>query len=169
MRKYLLLMIVFMATSVFSIQVGEKMKNLPVRDSNDNPASIPGLGSKVLTVFYTDPDVKDQNDPFADTLKKENLDKAKYNGVGIANLKDTWKPNSVIRMVVRSKEAKYKSKIFTDPSHIVKDGWNLGECDGYSVVIIVDKNGVVKYVKKGALSAAEITEAVALIKKLMGS
>jgi len=162
-------MLVFMTTSVFGIQVGEKMKNLPVKDSNDNPASIPGLGSKVLTVFYTDPDVKDQNDPFADMLKKENLDKSKYNGVGIANLKDTWKPNSVIRMVVRSKEAKYNSKIFTDPSYIVKDGWNLGDCDGQSVVIIVDKSGVVKYVKKGALNENERKEALALIKKLIGS
>ena len=167
MRKFLLLT-VFTVSSIFSIQVGEKLSNLQIKDSEDRLAKIPGLGSKVLTIFYTDPDVKDQNDPFADLLKTSNLKKTKYSGVGIANLKDTWKPNAIIRAVVRSKEKKYKIRIFTDPSYIVKKGWKLGSCDGYSVIIIVDKNGIVKYIKKGALNSTERANAIKLIKKLIG-
>ena len=56
-------------TSIYSIKVGSKVGNVKIRDSDDEPSWIPSLGSKVLTLFYTDPDVPDQNDPFADKLK----------------------------------------------------------------------------------------------------
>ncbi len=51
----------------------ESGPNANIRDANDAPATIPDLGKKVLAVFYSDPDVSDQNDPFADKLKAANL------------------------------------------------------------------------------------------------
>lgn len=150
-----------------AIQVGQTVNNVHIRDANDQPAWIPDLGRKVITIFYTDPDVKDQNDPFADMLKAAKLPKKYYRGVGVANLKDTWKPSSIIRVFVRQKIKKYKSTILTDPDHLLKKAWRLGDCNEKSVVVVIDRNRTVRFVKKGALSGAERKSTFDLIKKLI--
>jgi len=149
--------------------VGSTLSNVNIRDANDAPATIPDLGSKVLAIFYSDPDVSDQNDPFADRLKAANLDKSLYKGVGVANLKDTWLPSSVIRAVVRSKIEKYNATILTDPDHLLATAWGLGDCNEQSVVLIIDKHSVLQYMKKGALSASEIESGYQLVVKLMAT
>jgi len=154
-------------TSIWTIKVGSKVGNVKIRNSNDDPCWIPNLGSKVLTLFYTDPDVADQNDPFADKLKAAKLPKKYYKGIGIANLEDTWKPNSIVRMVARSKEKKYKSTILTDPEHIIKKKWRLWNCNEKSVVIVIDINRVVQYIHYGAMGITERTKTFKLIVDLI--
>lgn len=155
------------AGDAFALSPGTKLTNPEIRDANDQPAKIPDFGSKVLAIFYTDPDVSDQNDPFADKLKAADLDKSVYKGVGVANLKDTWLPDSVIRSIVRKKIAKYDATILTDPNRILATAWDLGDCNEQAVVLVIDKKGVVRYVKKGAMSAAEQESTFALVKQLM--
>jgi len=147
--------------------LGQQLNNPEIRDANDQPAKIPDFGTKVLALFYTDPDVSDMNDPFADKLKAANLDKSVYRGVGIANLKDTWLPNSVIRAIVRKKIEKYDATILTDPSHLLSDAWQLGSCDGSSVVLVVDKTGHLRYFKNGAMTPAEMESTYNLVLQLM--
>lgn len=148
---------------------GDLVKNVSIRDANDKPATIPFFGQRVITIFYTDADVSDQNDPFADYLKAADLPEDKHKGIGIANLKDApWKPNSLIRAIIRSKIEKYDATILTDPDLTLAKSWNLGNCDELSVVIVIDKAGKVQYVKKGALSKAEMEKVLTLIKGLIG-
>jgi predicted transcriptional regulator len=147
--------------------VGQKVSNPELRDANDKPAKIPDIGSKVVAVFYSDPDVSDMNDAFADKLKAANLDKAKYRGVGVANLKETWLPDEVIRSVVRKKIEKYGATILTDPDRVLATAWGLGDCNEQSVVIILDKTATVQYVKKGKMNATEIESGYQLVVKLM--
>lgn len=147
--------------------VGQKLTNPELRDGNDKPAKIPDFGTKVLAIFYSDPDVSDQNDPFADKLKAANLDKSVYRGVGVANMKDTWLPNSVIRSIVRKKIEKYDATILTDPAHLLADAWALGNCDEKSVVVVLDKTGTVRYLKSGAMTPAEIESTFQLVLELM--
>ena len=148
---------------LYPARVGQKLWSVKVRDANDKPRWIPSIGKKVVTIFYTDPDVADQNDAFADKLKAVKYPKKYYRGVGIANLKDTWKPNSIIRAVVRKKIAKYKSTILTDPSYLVRYSWGLGKCDGKSVIIVIGIDKKVKYLKKGRMSSGEIKKAMKII------
>lgn len=150
-----------------AIQVGQKVANVHIRDANDQPAWIPDLGRKVITIFYTDPDVKDQNDPFADMLKAAKLPEKYYKGIGVANLKDTWKPSGIIRVFVRQKIKKYNSTILTDPEHLLKKAWRLGDCNEKSVVVVIDRNRTVRYFKKGALSGAEQKNTFRLIRELI--
>lgn len=165
--RLLALAALLVASSAPAATVGEQLHNPTIRDANDAPASIPDFGRKVLAIFYTDPDVSDQNDPFADKLKAANLADAVYRGVGVANLKDTWLPNSVVRSIVRKKIAKYDATILTDPEHLLSDAWKLGDCNDQSVVLVFDKHGAVQYVKKGAMSQAEMDSAFALVQRLM--
>jgi predicted transcriptional regulator len=154
-------------SSLWSIKVGSKVGNVRIRDSDDEPSWIPGLGRKVVTIFYTDPDVKDQNDPFADKLKAAKLPKKYYQGIGIANLEDTWKPDSLIRVFVRSKEKKYKSTILTDPEHILKKRWGLRNCNEKSVVIVIGVDRKVYYMKYGKLNVIERAKAFKIINELI--
>ncbi len=153
--------------SLFSLTIGTQISNVNVRDANDKPIKIPDLGKKVLVIFYTDPDVPDQNDEFADLLKTAKFPEQKYRGIGIANMKDTWKPNFAIRVVVRSKIEKYKSTILTDPSYILKKDWNLGDCNDKSVVLILGSDMKVHFYKKGRLSKEEQQLAVSTVTKLI--
>jgi len=167
MSHMLLGLLLLGSVTAQAANVGDQLKNPTVRDANDGPATIPSFGNKVLAIFYTDPDVSDQNDPFADKLKAAKLDETVYKGIGIANMKDTWLPNSVIRSIVRRKIEKYDATILTDPERLLVNAWSLGDCNDKSVVIIVDKKGKLQYLKKGPMYAKEMEDGMALVRRLM--
>jgi predicted transcriptional regulator len=152
-----------------ALKLGYTVKNIEVRDSNNNPTRIPDLGKKVVTVFYTDPDVKEQNERFREMLKAENLPKELYRGLGVVNLKDTWMPNFAVRRAVRQKEKKFNSLILTDPGHTLKDQWGLEDCNEKDVVIVIGADRKVKYLKMGAMSAAEMKSTLKLVKDLLAA
>lgn len=160
-------MILLCSGEAAALKVGDQIGNVNVRDANDNPAKIPDLGKKVLVVFYTDPDVKDQNEPWRDMLKAAKLDKSKYRGLGVANLKDTWKPNFIIRSVIRKKIKKFKSTILTDKEHTLKDSWKLDDCNEKDVAMVIGTDQRIKYIKMGPMSVAEQKKALQLVKDLM--
>lgn len=152
------------------LKVGYRVKKVRVWDANNKPAWIPDIGKKVIAFFYTDPDVQDQNERFREELKAANLDpKERFSrGMGVVNMKDTWKPNFAIRAVVRSKIKKFKSLILTDKEHVLKKKWALGDCNDRDIAIFIGIDGKVKLIKKnGAMSAAERKRAIALFKKLI--
>lgn len=155
------------AASAWALKPGDAVSNVKVRDGENEPASIPDLGRKVVTIFYTDPDVKDQNEPFRDALKAAALDKEQYRGLGVVNMKDTWKPDFAIRKVIRDKIAKFKSVILADPDYILKNAWRLGDCDEKDVVIVVGKDSKVKYFKAGKVAPSEHASIIALIQEEM--
>ncbi|MFH1131388.1 MAG: YtfJ family protein [Pseudomonadota bacterium] len=150
-----------------ALGVGDTVENVQVRDANDKPAAIPDLGKKVIALFYTDPDEKEQNEPFREMLKLNKFDRTRYRGMGIANLKDTWKPNFLVRKIIRRKIEKFKSLILTDPDHILKNKWDLGDCNEKDVVIIIGKDKKVYYIKKGPMTNAEKHKGIDLVRELM--
>jgi len=141
--------------SIFSIQaqqtaaVGKVVSSVKLIDSKNAPMAIPDFGEKTIVIFYNDPDVKDVNDPLSDALKAKNFSKEKYVGMGIANCKDTWAPNSAIRMMVRKKEKQFPGTlILLDEKLLLAKAWGLGDCDGISVVVVIGKDSKIKFVKK---------------------
>jgi hypothetical protein len=162
-----LFLAVFISAGLEALTVGDQITNVNLKDSNDDPATIPDIGKKVLIIFYTDPDVSEANEPVRDALKAKGLDKSKYRGVGVVNMKDTWKPNAIIRTVARSKEKKFKSLILTDPGYLLKDAWKLGDCDDKDIAILVGKDKKVKYISYGKIRGEEIQKVVALVESEM--
>jgi predicted transcriptional regulator len=135
------------------VEVGAALESTDIEDANKQPAKIPGFGEKVLLILYTDPDVADQNDAFADQVKAQNLDKTFFQSIGIANMQDApAKPNWIIRAIIRSKIKKYGVTILADPKLILANQWKLGACNDKSVVLIIGKDKTVKYFHKGPIN-----------------
>jgi len=153
--------------SISALNVGDTISNVSIKDANNNSAFIPDLGTKTLTIFYTDPDVKDQNDPFADYLKAANLPKATYTAMGVVNLKDTWLPNSLLRSLIREKIKKYDATILTDTDRVLQNKWKLGDCDDKSIVIVIDKNRKILFIHKGAVPKSDFGNILNIIKKAL--
>ncbi len=127
---------------------GKMMTSLMISDANNQPKQIPFVGEKVLLIQYTDPDVKDVNDKLSEAVKAQKFDQNKYQGIGIANCKDTWIPNAGIRMKARQKEKQFVgSVIMLDENLILANALGLGDCNGKGVLLVVGKDKVIKYMK----------------------
>ncbi len=153
------------AVAAFAIGVGSTVSNVQLRDSNNQPVWIPDIGSKVVTMFYNDSTAADFTDPIATALKNKNYPESKYRGQGVANMADSGGiPDFVIRGIVRRKESKFATKILTDPNHLLRNAWSLGDCNDIGVVIVIGKDKVVRYFKKISSVAQGRAQVDAVIK-----
>ncbi|MCK7511213.1 MAG: hypothetical protein MZV70_48870 [Desulfobacterales bacterium] len=102
----------FPRPSAAELKVGDKASDFNLKDSTGKEYSLdhPQFKGKVLYIAYVDPDEKDMNNHVEDALKKEReaggLDKTRYEGFGIANLKATNLPNFIIKSIIKSKQEK---------------------------------------------------------------
>lgn len=146
-------LLLFLLTSVLvanaqQASVGKSISNVNVLNSSDKPSSIPCFGSKVLVILYTDPDVKDVNDPLSAAIKAKGFPADKYAGIGVANCKVTWIPNSAIRIKSRQKEKQFPGSIvLLDDSEKIKQAWSLADSDDKGVVIVVGKDSKIKFLR----------------------
>lgn len=168
MRKTFCAASIFLfSTALFALTVGQPITSPTLLDSNNKATTIPALGSKVLTIMYTDPDVKDVNDVLSNAIKAKNYSASKYQGIGIANCKDTWIPDVAIRKASRDKEKQFPGAIIlVDENKILSSAWALGDCDSAGVVIIIGTDKKVKYVKKNKSSADSSASIAEVIKVL---
>jgi len=147
------------------------MTSLMMTDANNDPKAIPFVGEKVLLIQYTDPDVKDINDKLSDAVKAKKFDAQLYQGIGIANCKDTWIPNAGIRMKARQKEKQYVGSIvMLDEKHILSTALGLGDCNEIGVLLVVGKDKAIKYMKKitsEAESQQATSEVIAILEAEM--
>ncbi len=146
-------------------EIGDVLPNLLLKNEHGEAAEIPDFGKKLLTFVYADIQAVDLNDPVADALRASGLDGEKIRGIGLANLKDTWVPNAVSRMVIRRKMRKYDTIILSDDDGLVASQWELGDCNDQSVFIVLGKDRRVKYLKKGAVRGREIEAVLELIRR----
>ncbi len=133
--------------AVNALSVGQDVSNVNIKDANNQPATIPDFGSKVITIVYGDKEAADFSDPISDALKAKNFPESKQRGIGIANLKDSFAPDSVIRLMVRRKIEKYKVTVLTDVDRTFPNSWGIGDCNNKSVFIVVGKDKKIKYFK----------------------
>ena len=156
-------------TLVNSLSVGQVAPNLTLKNG-ENTSTIPGYGTKVLTIIYSTAKASDFCDPVSDALKAKGFHKAKYEGVGIANMKDSsGVPDFVIESSVKSKRKKYGATILTDADGITSTTWGLGDCKGKSVMVILGADKKVKYIKTFSSNAtqSDIDTVVPLVEGLV--
>lgn len=122
---------------------------------------------KVLSIFYVDPDEVDMNEHVSEALKKAAdrgvLDRTYYKGFAITNLKATWKPNFIVKAIVKSKKKKYKTIILLDYDFTILNLWGL-ENDSSNVVVL-DKERICRYLYKGKIPESEIPTIMQIIKE----
>jgi hypothetical protein len=145
--------------------IGQVVSTVQIMDAYKKPVTIPNIGAKVVAVYYNDYEGADVNDPSADVLKNAKLDEKTFYSCGVANLKDNpkWLADWVVRLVVKGKVEKYKTDIFLDKNHALKNAWNLGDCDNGSVTVIIGKDKKIKYLKKVTTRAESIAIAPGLL------
>src|SRR5512133_3067418 len=113
------------------LKVGEKASDFKLKDSTGKEYSLidPHFKGKVLYIAYVDPDEKDTNNHVEDALKKEReaggLDKTKYEGFGIVNLKASMMPNFLIKSAIKSKQEKTGATIILDLDYTILNLWGL--------------------------------------------
>jgi len=151
-----------------TLQAGQTVETVLVQDAHGQPVGIPDLGSKVLVIFYTDPDNANLNEAFRDAVHA--IRDPGKRGMGVVNMKDSWKPRWLIRRVVRSKQAKFQGTlILLDADHTLRDAWGLGDCDRRDVVIIVGRDRAVRYFQREQMSPEDINHGLQVIRELIAT
>lgn len=147
--------------------IGTKVKQTKVCDPSNNPVELPYFGQKNLMIFYVDPDHANQNSEFVAELEENQVKSDKIYGFGIVNLKDApLLPNSIVRMMVRKKVKKTGAAIYTDPDHMLRDAWGLGDVNDQFVLLLIAKDGTIEFMSKGELSKSQIEEFYRVVDKL---
>ena len=100
---------------------------------------------------------KEKNQPMIDAIKAAHFDQAKYQTTTIIN--------AVKRSAEKGKIENPHSQVILDDKGAVKNAWSLQEKD--SLIIVLDKQGKVKFAKEGSLSQNEIQTVLALLRDLM--
>jgi len=156
-------------TLVNSLSVGQVAPNLTLKNG-DVTSTIPGYGTKVLTIIYTTVKASDYCDPVSNAIKAKGFPKAKYEGVGIANMKDSsGVPDFMIERSVKKKRAQYGAVILTDADGLTAKEWGLGDCKGKSVMVILGADKKVKYIKtySSVATQSDIDTVVPLVEGLV--
>lgn len=151
---------------VQTAHVGSKVCQAEVRDSNNEPVKLPCFGEKHILIFYPDPDKSSQNNEFTDYLEEHQINSDNIYSFGVVNLKDApLFPNGLVRAIIRSKEKKTGATIYTDPDHLLRDAWGLGDVNNLFTIIFVTRDGEIAFLKKGEMSKGDIDEFFAVIDK----
>ena len=152
-----------------ALTVGSKAPDFKLKDSIGKEYSLdhPQFKGKVLYIAYVDPDEKDTNNHVEDALKKERdsggLDKTRYEGFGIVNLKASVMPNFLIKSAIKSKQEKTGATIILDYDYTILNQWGLK--NDSSEVVVLDKERICRYVYHGKLPQEELVKMIQIIKE----
>lgn len=146
-----------------------KVENLTIMDINGKPSQLPQFGEKNLLIFYVDPDSYlkgGANKKLSDELEENGRAMGTaIRGFGIMNFPDTKLPKNFVRSMARKRAAKNGATILDDDQELLKKGWNLGDCDGKFVIMIVSKDGELVYCAKDDLDEAGIANFYKVVDK----
>jgi len=151
------------------LKVGDKASDFNLKDSTGKEYFLdpPQFKSKVLYIAYVDPDEKDTNNHVEDALKKEResggLDKTRYEGFGIVNLKASLMPNFLLKAAIKSKQEKTGATIILDPDYTILNQWGLK--NDSSDIVVLDKERICRYVYSGKLPQEELVKMIQIIKE----
>jgi predicted transcriptional regulator len=174
MKKVVVVMLLALVWTVSvagaaEIKIGDKAPDFKLKDSTGKEYSLedPRFKGKVLYVAYVDPDEKDTNNHVEDTLKRERdsggLDKARYEGFGIVNLKASNLPNFIIKSSIKSKQEKTGAVILLDYDYTILNLWGMK--NDSSDVVVLDKERICRYIYHGKLPPEELAKMIQTIKE----
>jgi len=123
------------------------------------------LKGKTTMLMYVDPDEKNKGEVFKPTIEgfEKDLDFDKFQILVIINLNATWKPDAIIKKMMKSKVDNYPKRTYIlDAKSILVKGWGLPD-DAYNTLII-DKDGKVIYQHAGDWDEKEMKEVDTLVR-----
>jgi predicted transcriptional regulator len=128
------------------------------------PWSSEELKGNLFCLFYIDPEEKKHNEPVEVAFKKEQFPKEKLKSVAIVNMAAAWYPNSMIASQLEAKQKEFPDTVYAKDfkKELVKT-WQLQD-DNVNVALI-NREGVVIFLKKGPMNAGEIQELMDTVRK----
>lgn len=157
------------AAAAAELKVGDRAPDFRLKDPSGREYTLadPRFQGKVLYIAYVDPDEKDTNNHVEEALKKEReaggLDRNRYEGLGIANLKASALPNFLIKASIKSKQEKTGALILLDYDYTILNLWGLA--NDSSDVVVLDKERICRYRYDGKLPAEEVARLISVIKE----
>ena len=149
-------------------RVGDKVENVEIVDLLGNPAKLPHWGEKNVLIFYVDPDAYlNGNDTAGFAKEIEDNKRAAgpaIEGFGILDFPDTALPKNILRKICAKRTEKNGATILEDSKHLVKNKWGLGDCNGKFLLILIDKSGVIRYIRREPMDKAGKVEFYEMIK-----
>ena len=170
MKKILLLSILIAIGLHADVTIGKTLPQVTLDHKNGGyfsgkawEASM--LKGKITMLMYVDPDEKDKGESFKPAIEKleREVNFKHFQIVVVLNLGATWKPNMLIRKLMKDKLTTYPKRIyvFDNNSELVKK-WGMKN-DTYNVLLI-DKKMKPLYSHSGTWKAAEIKKIDSLIR-----
>ena len=156
----LLLPLLGTAVTVSAQSLPRKVSDVTLLDLNGDPAKLPFWGEKNLLIFYIDPDRHKQNEDFtADMEANHRVEGENLFCFGVMNLNDApMIPNGMARSMARKRTASNGGTVLADQKSILRDAWQLGDCNNMFVLLLVNKEGELVFMRKGPLSDADKKE-----------
>lgn len=120
---------------------------------------------RVVQHFAARSSAKALNDPLIEALIQAKLPQDKYQTTSIINLDDAiWGTSGFARSKTESgKKQAPHSQVIVDNDGVVKKAWDLQAKTAMTMVL--DRNGIIRFVKEGKLTPAEITQVILLLKQ----
>lgn len=147
------------------LKVGDKASDWQFEDAQKKMFTLESWAGKVLLVNYTDPDEADLNEHFTEAVKKAKddgqLKSETYKGIGIADLKASWKPDFLIRKIAAGKAKKYNTVILFDYDASLREAWGLA--NNTANAIILDKNRICRAIIRGRVPDDQVASLVQLL------
>ena len=166
MRYLFLFFLLSSFVKVYALGVGDRIKDIELKNPDGDVVALSHFYGKVLVIFYVDPDVSGTNERFSEALRKKRFPITKYQSIAIVNLEDTWKPNFIIRQILKIKQRRYeRAKFLVDEAHKFAKRFALSPTDNQFITIIFDKNGICRFIHYGEI--ANVNEVISLIERLI--
>ncbi len=170
MKKTLLLLTLVLSTLFAEVDTSKPLPTLVLEGSNGGYYSgeawdSNSLKGKTTMLMYVDPDETSRGEIFKPTIEgfERDLDFNKFQIFVIINLNATWKPDAIIKNMMKSKVDTYPKRTYIlDASSVLVKGWNLPD-DAYNTIIINDKGRVI-YQHKNDWTKDEIKKVDTLVR-----
>ena len=171
MKKQIIMLAMLLGASLAyaqELQLPHKVDNVELEDLYGEKVTLPMWGEKNLLIFYIDPDKHKQNYQFTVDLEENHAASGdNIYGFGIVNLKDSWYPvpNSTIRSMARKRTEKNGATVLADQERTLSTAWGLGDCNNKFVLMFVNKEGELVFLRKGVLSEQDKADFYETIEK----
>ena len=169
MKKRLLLLALSLTTLLGAVDTAKPLPTIVLESDsggyyNGTSWNSNTLLGKTTMLMYVDPDEKGKGEIFKPTIAgfEKDLDFDKFQIFVI--IKATWKPDALIKKVMKSKvDAHPKRTYILDADAVLVKGWNLPD-DEYNTLII-DKEGKVIYQHKGQWNDDEMKKVDTVVRQ----
>ncbi len=169
--KNIFLILSLMISSLFAeVDMIKPLKNITIK-GDDGGYVIGGdwnssmLKGKTTMLMYVDPDEQPKGEIYKPTIEafERDLDFNKFQILVILNLKATWKPDFLIKSLVKNKVGDYPKRIYIlDKNSILVKSWGLA--DNEYNTLVLNKQAKVIYSHSGIWKDGEIDKINSLIR-----